>query len=65
MRIETRIFSRGLPGEKRLLILIPESEEESKIIDATLGDKVPVSIKGTVALADGYGEHYISLEADK
>lgn len=65
MKLETRTFSRGLPTEKRMLVCVVENEEESKMIDYALGDRVPFEIKGEVKLADGYGEHYISLEAVK
>jgi hypothetical protein len=56
MRIEPRQF-----GEKKHLILVPQSEEESKIIDEFLGAQIPTDIVGEINLSDGYGPHYISL----
>lgn len=62
MKIETRCFQAGLPGERRLLLLLPENNEESVLIDEFLGKKVPVEVAGFVDVSDGYGEHYIRLE---
>lgn len=64
MHIEVRTFNRGRADEKRGLVLLSENEEESKMVDYALGDKIPVVIKGKVDLADGYGQHYIYLERD-
>lgn len=65
MRIETR-NTFGL----RALILIPESSEESLLIDSVVGanvgeDGLIANVEGQVRLADGYGEHYIRLERKK
>ncbi len=62
MRLEPRVFSLGKPEEKRMLLLIVESVEESRIIDDYLGSSIPTKVEGKVELSDGYGEHYIVLE---
>lgn len=56
MKLESR-HTHGKPS----LVLIPETLEESRLIDACLGDKLPAIIQGMVKLADGYGQHYIAL----
>jgi hypothetical protein len=58
--LEMRIESRTTFGKKSV-ILIPENEEESQIIDNYLGAEIPTQIEGEVDLSDGYGEHYIRL----
>lgn len=45
------------------LLVIPESEDESKLIDATLGSAIPSDVRGEVTLADGYGQHYVLLHS--
>ena len=62
MRLEPRHFQKGRPGERKMLLLISESEEESQLIDEYLGKKIPTDVTGKVDLSDGYGEHYICLE---
>lgn len=62
MKIELRLFRR-----KRFLLLIAESEQEHKAIDEIFGSKVQgegfiANVKGTLQLADGYGEAYFRLE---
>lgn len=63
MRIETRKRSTeddGFTLTHHDLILIPESEDESRLIDL-LGQ--PESfVQGQIRLADGYGDHYILLQ---
>lgn len=50
------------------LLLIPQNEEESLLIDSIFGDKVVdgdgliAHVEGQVRLSDGYGDHYIRLE---
>jgi len=68
-RLETRLFLREHNPDKyeSQLLIIPESADESMIIDLALGDCVKdgddgvLSIGGSVQLSDGYGEHYIRL----
>lgn len=62
MKIETRRFRRGLLGEKKILLLIAETKEESQLIEECLGTEIPTAVVGEVRLSDGYGEHYIGLE---
>lgn len=45
----------------RTLLIMPENEEESKVIDETLSSTIPSFVYGKVDLADGYGEHYLAL----
>lgn len=65
MRIEKRqLFQGAVTG----LVLLPESEDESKLIDEFLCQpegclESDGQVKGKVELADGYGEHYIFLES--
>jgi hypothetical protein len=53
------------------LILIPETPEESRLIDSVLGSTVTTGdgliarVRGEVRLSDGYGEHYISLRVEE
>ena len=42
------------------LVLLPESVEESKIIN--LLGQPDTKLTGEIRLADGYGEHYILLQ---
>ena len=63
-RLETRTFGPAEKPQTQLLIF-PETEEESKIIDTTISDKLPATVVGQVILSDGYGEHYIRLEKFK
>ncbi len=68
MNVETRIFDKGQPTERRQLILLP-TKAESELIDWAFGDKVGedgmiASVQGIVKLADGYATHYIRLEKD-
>ena len=50
----------------RFLLIVPENETESQLIDAMLGNtNLPIAVEGEVTLADGYGEHYIRLEVTK
>lgn len=55
-RLEIRAFK-----SKKFLLVLADNEEESKLIDAALGAKIPTRVEGEVTLADGYGEHYIRL----
>lgn len=57
-KLETRKF-RG----RKFLLIISESEEESKLIDSVMGKKIPTNVRGEITLSDGYAEHYIRLEA--
>lgn len=57
MKLEKRIFEHT-----KFLLLIPENEDESKIIDEMLGDTdLPINVIGQVRLSDDYAEHYISI----
>jgi hypothetical protein len=56
MKIDCRNFDA-----KKILLFIPENEEESMLIDEYLGDKIPTAVEGEVTLSDDYGQHYISL----
>jgi len=69
MRIEPRQFlvSRNPLRHKKLLCLVAETPQESKLIDDYLGcvvheDGLVTEVKGEVRLSDGYGDHYIRLE---
>lgn len=64
MRYETRTFNIGTAEEKRQLLLISESEAESKALDRVFSNQVPTKIKGTRQLSDGYAEDCIRLELD-
>ena len=63
MRLEKRVKQEG----KLKLILIPETREESKMIDEVLGNKVLdddgfiTEVEGEVRLSDSFGDHYITL----
>jgi hypothetical protein len=65
MRLESR--NRG---DVRILLLIPTTDEESRVIDGALGCKVQTNdgliakVTGEVRIADGYGPHYISLKSE-
>ena len=63
MKLEARertAWVDGLLLQYHDLLLIPESEEESRLIDL-LG--LPDSyVQGQIRLADGYGQHYILLQ---
>lgn len=57
-RIEKRLFDNG---KIKQLIIVPENESESCLIDEVLGDKnFPIRIKGEVCLSDCF-EHYIRI----
>lgn len=62
MQVEIRQFQ-----DKKVLVLIPNSEE-SLLIDEALGNKpfdddgTGPKVQGNVCLSDGYGQHYIRLE---
>lgn len=66
MRIEPRQFGNG--GSVKMLCLVAENENESRLLDRYLGSHVMNSsgliaeVQGEVRLSDGYGEHYIRLE---
>ncbi len=56
-----KLLGRKVMGEKSL-VLLPENEEESRLIDEYLSKKIPSKVTGEINLADGYGEHYIKLK---
>ena len=66
MHLETRANNppghTGPPVSPRLLVIF-DTEEESRLIDEFLGDcgAKPIVLTGYVALSDGYDEHYIAL----
>lgn len=66
MRVELRVFKQDDGTAITKVLLLCESQHESKVIDR-LGDKFDVdgkgpSVRGEVRLADGFREHYILLE---
>lgn len=62
MRVEIRIFNRGKRDEKRHLILIPETNQESEQMDYVFSGTIPQGVRGIRTLSDGYGSDYIRLE---
>lgn len=62
-----RLEKRRTMGSTHYVVLIAESEEESKILDDVFGECVKNSdgfisdVKGELCLSDGYGEHHIKL----
>ena len=68
MRIESREFKQDDGTIKKSVIIICETDEESKILD-TIGQPRECGnsnhqVKGELRLADGYGEYYVHLEPD-
>lgn len=66
MRVEYREFkerspSGGLQVKRGFIILICEDEEESKLLDRVGNPVTEDTVLGTLKLADGYGEFYLSL----
>ena len=59
-RLETRQF-----GNKKMLLVFPENEEESKMVDKMLGQPFVTRVTGEIKLADGYADHYIMLTGSK
>lgn len=62
-----KLESRDTFGVRQLL-LVPENEYESKLIDEYLGreigpDGIGPAVMGEVRLEDGYAQHYIRLES--
>jgi hypothetical protein len=55
-----KIQKRNTFGSPSLLI-IAESESDSRLIDECFSDQIPTYIIGKADLSDGYGDHYISL----
>lgn len=62
-RLVSRNYSH--PTERNMLIIVPETEEESKAIDKVFGNQIPTNVEGHVELSDGYGQHYIALEPQR
>lgn len=66
MKLERRTFNDRVDGQlvsRKVLILLPETRAESLLIDEQLGATIPTEVRGVVDLSDGYGQHYIRLEA--
>jgi hypothetical protein len=65
MKIETRKRNSGGPLNlvHHDLCLIPEDEEESKMIDL-LGQPGSV-VRGEIRLSDGYGSHYMLVQPSR
>lgn len=68
MRIEPRVFKNDDGTEKKSVVIICETDEESKILDS-IGEPKEVGnynyeVRGELRLSDGFREFYISLEAD-
>jgi hypothetical protein len=59
MKVETRTFKY-----KKFLVLLAESDAESKAIDTVLGDceAGDLPVMGVVTTSDDFQEHYIRLE---
>lgn len=67
MRMEAR--HQMVEGEKEIrgLVLVADSEQESRLLDALVGSSVGedglIAIgEFEVRLSDGYGEHYVYLK---
>lgn len=66
MKIEVRRL--GYEDGKRVrtsttrLLIIPENEDESALLDDVLGSQIPTPLVGEVQLSDGYGDHYVWVE---
>lgn len=71
MRAEVRYTGDGYGGSKpRGLVIQAENAEESEMLDEVFGSRVgPDGLIGTreaeCRLADGYGEHYVYISAEK
>jgi hypothetical protein len=69
MRLEPRQF--GHRGQIKMLCLVCENDQESRLVDRYLGKQVMnddgliAEVQGEVRLSDGYGDHYIRLEKKK
>ncbi len=63
MRVEKRKFLNDDRSPRDMVLFICENEDESKVVDS-LG-KIGAKVKGEFCLADGYGEFYVRLEADR
>ena len=68
MRIESREFKQDDGTIKKSVIIICETDEESKILDI-IGEPKECGnykhdVRGELRLADGCGEFYVSLESD-
>lgn len=70
MKLELREWKETVEGidiDKKGLVIISESNDESRVIDNVFGSqvddkgKVGVSLIATSHLADGYGTHYIRI----
>ena len=65
MKVETRTRrtkdEHGYEDIWTDIILIPETDAESRAIDLLGEGKIPTAVKGKIDLSDGYGEHYIIL----
>lgn len=64
MKLEKRQILNNPPR----IILIAESDEESELMDEVFGSEVKddgfiSNVSGQVKVADGFMEHYISLQA--
>lgn len=46
----------------RMLLVVAENKEESKLMDFVFGSQIPTRVCGEMTLADGYCEHYIALQ---
>ena len=58
-----KVEGRNLFSTTKVLVLIPETEAESKLVDEYLGKEIPTLVVGKVDLADGYGTHYLALQS--
>ena len=61
--VRMKVEGRNTFGE-RSLILLPENEEESELIDQFLSSKIPTKVVGEIELDCGYGQHYIELKVE-
>ena len=57
MRVELRTFKH-----RTSLLIIPETDDESKILDEIDGYLLGRPLTATTRLADGYGAHYLLVE---
>ena len=68
MRIEQREFKQDDGTIKKSVVIICETDEESKLLDSIGEPKETGSFKyhvrGELRLSDGYGEFYVHLEPD-